>query len=48
MINFIADNTSTKILLHILTVGGDDSKSDVFSLLIDFVFYENATTLEAL
>ena len=29
-------------------MGGDDSKSDVFSLLVDFVFYENATTLEAL
>ena len=46
--NFIADNTQTQLLFHILSIGNDNSKQYVLWLLVEFVYYDNKSTLDAL
>ena len=46
--NFIADNTQTQNLFHILSIGNDNSKQCVLWLLVEFVYYDNKSTLDAL
>ena len=46
--NFIADNTQTKLLVDILSIGNDNSKQYVLWLLVEFVYYDNKSTLDAL
>ena len=46
--NFIADNTQTKLLVDILSIGNDKSKQYVLWLLVEFVYYDNKSTLDAL